>query len=165
MVADGNAPRPAAAGDRFTDEPPVPGDGLAAVALRAREVIAFASYYLSAQIDRLKLTAINVAMFAILGAIAAFVGMAVVLTAGVLLVVGVAGGVGELFRLLLGSHFAWLGDVVTALVILGGLFAGTIVVFKRVTKISRERLVAAYEQRKSQQRSDLGTDVGAESQR
>lgn len=165
MVADGNAPRPTTGGsrDRFA-EPAVAGpDGLASVGLRVREVIEFASYYLAAQLDRLKLTAINLAMFALLGAIAAFVGVAVVLTAGVLLVVGVAEAAGMLSAWLIGPRFYWLGDLITACVILGGLFLGTIIVFKKVTNSSRERLVAAYEQRKSQQRADLGTDVATES--
>ena len=164
MVADGNATRPAA--DRFNDdEPAAVLTGFASVGLRVREVIEFASYYLAAQADRLKLTAINLVMFALLGAIAAFVGAAVVLTAGVLLVVGVADALGVLSTALIGPRFYWLGDLVTALVILGVLFVGTIVVFKKVTKSSRERLVAAYEQRKSQQRTNLGTDVGVESRR
>jgi hypothetical protein len=162
MVADGNAPRPTSgnSGDRFSDPTLQQGDGVAAIGLRVREVVEFASYYLTAQLDRLRLTAINLAMFAVLGFIAAFVGAAVVLTAGVLLVVGMADGLGALF----GERY-WLGDLVTAIVILGTLCAGTIVVFKKVTKSSRERLVAAYEQRKSQQRADLGTDVEAESRR
>ena len=123
-----------------------------------REVIEFASYYLAAQADRLKLTAINIAMFVILGAIGAFVGTAIVLTAGVLLIVGIAGGLGALF----GGRL-WLGDLATAILVLGILFAGTIIVFKKVTGTTRGKLVSAYEQRKSQQRATLGTDVDVES--
>ena len=162
MVAEGNA---STSSDRFANGPESDPSGVDSVGLRVRELVEFGSYYLAAQVDRIRLTAINVAMFAILGAIAAFVGVAVVLTAGVLLTVGVAHGLGELSAVLMGPRFFWLGDLVTAIVILGALFGGTIIVFKKVTKSSRERLVAAYEQRKSQQRSDLGTDVEAESRR
>ncbi len=156
MVVDANSPRPG----RFEEETVAVPTGFEAISLRLREVIEFASYYASAQADRLKLTAINLAMFAILGAVAAFVGVAVVLTAGVLLVVGVAGGLGALF----GGRL-WLGDLVTAVVVLGALLAGTVVVFKMVTGSTRRKLVSAYEQRKSQQRTNLGTDVGVESRR
>jgi hypothetical protein len=161
MVAD----VPPSATGRYPDEPPAAMTGFQAVMLRLREVIEFGSYYLAAQADRLKLTAVNVAMFAVLAAVAAFIGTAVVLTAGVLLVVGVAGGLSELAAWLIGPHFRWLGDLVTSIVILGTVIAGTVIVFKKVTSSSRERLVAAYEQRKSQQRTHLGTDVGVESRR
>ena len=128
------------------------------VGLRVRELIAFASYYAAAQVDRVKLTAINIAMFVVLGAIAAFTGLTVVITASVLLVVGISQAIGAV----LGGRM-WAGYLITSVVVLGSLFVGTVVAFKIVTKSTRGKLVAAYEQRKHEQRSDLGTDVEQES--
>ena len=99
-------------------------------------------------------------MFVILGSVLAFVGVAVVLTAGVLLVTGIAGAVGALF----GGRL-WLGELITAVVVLGSLLAAVLVVFKTVLSKSRQKVVKTYEQRKSQQRSDLGTDVDEQSKR
>lgn len=159
MVADGSTippytrPSPSRFNQAETAPPP------ASVGLRIRELIEFGSYYLTAQVDRLKLTAINVAMFAILGLVVAFVGVAVVLTAGVLLVVGIADMLGALF-----GGRVWLGQLVTSVVILGAVLAGVFVVFKTVLTQSRKKVVASYEQRKSQQRADLGTDVREQAQ-
>jgi hypothetical protein len=158
MVAPASGTRGSDEPFNVDDEPPAATTGVSVIALRVRELIAFAAYYVAAQVDRFKLTAINIAMFVILGAVAAFVGVAVVLTAGVLLVVGVAGGLGELF-----GGRRWAGDLVTAVVILGVLLGGTVVAFKIVTKSTRGKLVAAYEQRKREQRSSFGTDVDEQS--
>ncbi len=155
MVAEGTSSSESKGG-RFDAESdgPTPGQTYASIGLRVRELVEFGSYYVTAQVDRLKLTAINLAMFAVVGAVLAFVGIAVVLTAGVLLVTGIAGMIGALC-----DHTPWLGQLITAVVILGGLITAVLVVFKAVLSKSRKKVVATYEQRKSQQRSDLGTDV------
>ena len=139
---------------------PSPPEAVATVGLRLRELIEFGSYYLTAQIDRLKLTAINVAMFAVLGAVVAFVGVAVVLTAGVLLVLGVAGALGALC----GGH-EWIGQLITAALILGTILIAVLVGFKAVLSSSKKKVVETYEQRKSRQRVDLGTDVEEQAKR
>ena len=143
-------------GGRFDPE----SERVASVGLRVRELIEFASYYLAAQADRLKLTAINVAMFAVLAAVVAFIGIAVVLTAGVVLVLGVAGALGALC----GGHL-WVGELITSAVILGAILVGVVVGFKAVLSMSRKKVVETYEQRKSRQRADLGTDVDEEAER
>lgn len=153
MVADGSRSTETPGG-RFASDPFGSGHSVASVGMRVRELVEFGSYYVTAQIDRAKLTAISIAMFVLVGLILAFVGVAVVLTAGVLLVTGIAGAIGALF-----NGRLWLGELITSVVILGGLVAGVLVVFKTVLTKSRKKVVAAYEQRKSQQRSDLGTDV------
>ncbi len=164
MVADGTASRRGVDEDaeREASEASSPPTGAAAVAVgqRVRELVEFGSYYVAAQTDRVKLVVINSAMFVVLGLIGACLGLVILATAAALFVVGIADAIGTLLW-----HQMWAGYLITSVVIIGGLIVGTIVVFKKVTKSSRERLVAAYEQRKSKQRSTLGTDVEEQSHR
>ena len=155
MVADAN--NRSGTSDRVTVDEPVP-TGAAAIGKRAREVAAFGGYYLSAQFDRIKLTAINIAMFAVLGVMALAIGLAVVFTAAVLLVVGVAQAIGSL----LGGHM-WAGNLITAVAILGVIAAAVVIGFKVVTKSTRGKVAATYEQRKREQRADFNTDVKQQS--
>ena len=128
------------------------------VSARVREVVAFANYYVAAQVDRFKLTAINIAMFAVLGLIALAIGLAVVFTAAVVLVIGVAGAIGAL----LGGRM-WAGELITSVVILGTIAAGVVVGFKLATKSTRGKLKASYDRRKQDQRASFGTDVDEQS--
>ena len=158
MVAESNRSQKRATSTGVDDLPPE--GSLGDLGLRVREIVAFASHYLAAQLDRIKLTAINIAMFVVLGLIGAIVGLAVVFTAAALLVTGVAGAISAL----LGGR-TWAGDLITAVLILGTLVIGTVVAFKVVAKRSRKGLVAAYDQRKHEQRETLGTDVDEQARR
>ena len=140
---------------------PDPSAGVAAVTLRIRELVAFANYYLAAQLDRAKLTAVNVGMFAVLGLFALAIGTAVVFTATVLLVVGLSNLLGTLlaFR----PWLFWVGYLIVPILILGGLTAGVVIGFKMATKSTRGKMKAAYDQRKREQRASFGTDVDEQS--
>ena len=121
---------------------------------RLAELQSYVSYYVAAQVDRAKVIARTAVIFGVLGAIGALVGAAVVITSAVLLVVGIAGGLGAVC----GGH-GWIGDLITAVLILGGLVAGVLLVSKKLTKTSRGKLVQTYEQRASKQRDSFGADV------
>lgn len=147
MVASGKSP----AGGRVTADEPAPA---ADIGSRIGELQSYVAYFVAAQVDRAKVIARNVIVFTILGVVGALVGAAVVVTAAVYLVAGVAGGLGALF-----GNRLWLGELVTALVILGTIVVGILLVAKRLTKTSRGKLVQSYEQRARSQRDKFGTDV------
>ena len=155
MVASGTTSRP---GGRLSDGEPHTSAGTPGVGARVREVVAFANYYAAAQIDRLKLTAINIAMFAVLGLIALAIGLAIVFTAAVVLVIGVAGAIGAM----LGGRM-WAGELITSVAILGTIAGGVVIGFKLATKSTRGKLKASYDQRKRDQRDSFGTDVDEQS--
>jgi hypothetical protein len=121
---------------------------------RFGEVREYAAYYVKARVDALKLSLRNLILMVALGIIGAFAGGALVVMAVVLLCIGIAHGLGELF----GGRL-WLGDLVTAILLLGAIGATVYIAVTRVTKTSKERVVKAYEQRKRQQRADHGVDV------
>ncbi len=124
-----------------------------------KEAQAFGAHYLAAQRDRAILVVRNVVVLGIVGIIAGIAGAGIVVTAAVLLVVGVAGGLGRLF-----GGIPWLGDLVTAIIIFAGLGIGAWLFVTKLTKTSKKQVVSSYEQRKSQQRSQFGTDVHDQAQ-
>ncbi len=121
---------------------------------RLREVRDYASLYIQARIDKIKVSLRNLAVLTVLGIIGLLAGGAIVVTAAVLLCSGIAEGLTVLF-----GNRMWLGDLVTAILIFGAIGGGVYMAMARLTKTSKERTVNAYEQRKRQQCADHGTDV------
>jgi hypothetical protein len=150
-------PRPA--------EPPDNGDFTPADALRdafARfaELKEFVAYYISARVDSIKLSVRNIGIYAALGIMAMFGGAAVVVTAIVLLLVGIAGAFAAVF-----PNHPWLGDIITAVIFLGVLAGGVIIGVRWLTGSFRNRTINKYESRQSRQRQQFGTNVRAEAER
>ena len=137
-----------------TEPDPTPASAFSEVAERLGEVRDYAAYYVKARVDRIKVVARNVAVMAALGVVALVAAGALVVTAVVLLCQGIALGLANLF----GGRL-WLGDLVTAILLLGAIGAGAYIGISRLTKTSKERMVRAYEQRKREQRVEHGTDV------
>jgi hypothetical protein len=124
-------------------------DGLA----RLAELREYAAYFISAQLDQVKAAGIKIVLYAVAGVLGLVMGAAFVGTAAVLLLLGIAHGLGELF------HHAWIGEVVVAGVILAGLAGGLIFALKWLPSITRKQLVSKYEARQRKQRSEFGRDV------
>jgi len=114
----------------------------------------YVSYFVSAKVDAVKVTARNIGIYAALGVVGLFAGCAVVITAAVLLMTGLAHGLGALL-----GHRPWAGELIVGAVVLGGLAAGIVFVLKKVTNTSRDALVRKYENRQREQRSKFGHDV------
>ena len=137
-----------------------PAEAFADVKTRVAELTEYAGYFLSAKVDGIKLAIRNAGVYAALGAVGLFAGGALVATAVVLLLRGIAGGLGTLF----GGRL-WLGELVTAVVFLALIGGGAVFALRRMTAASRERTVKKYESRKQQQRARYGTDVGQRAER
>lgn len=132
-----------------------PADAFKDIGTRLGEVKEYASYLIATKLDGIKATIRNIAIFAVLGIIGLIVGGAVLVTAGVLLVTGLA----QAISALLGDS-GWAGKLIVSLLILGGLAAGVIFGLKSLTRTFKSQLVAKYEERQRQQRSNFGHDVG-----
>ena len=118
------------------------------------ELKEYAGYYISAKADGIKQTVRNVGLYAALGVVGAIVGGAIVATAAGLLVVGLAHALGTLF----GGRY-WLGDLVTGVLILGGVAGGAYFMMNKLTGTWRSQTLKKYEQRKQDQRERYGHDV------
>ena len=118
------------------------------------ELKEFAAYYVAAKLDSFKVTFRNLGVYAALGIVGLIAGSAIITTAAVLLLVGLAWGLGDL----LWDQY-WLGAVLVGLLVLGGIAAGIIIGMKKLTNSSRKRTVEKYENRQRDQRSNFGQDV------
>jgi len=132
-----------------------PADAFKDIGARLGEVKEYASYLIATKLDGIKATIRNIAIFAVLGIVGLIVGGAVLVTAGVLLITGLA----QAISALLGDS-GWAGKLIVSLLILGGLAAGVIFGLKSLTRTFKSQLVAKYEERQRQQRSNFGHDVG-----
>jgi hypothetical protein len=120
------------------------------------ELKEYAGYYVSAKVDGIKRTVRNIGLYAALGVVGAIVGGAVVATAAGLLVVGLAHALGALF----GGRY-WLGDLVTGILILGGVAGGAYYMMNKLTGTWRSQTLKKYEQRKQNERERFGHDVSS----
>jgi hypothetical protein len=131
-----------------------PGEALRGGLSQLGEVREYLTYYLAAKADGVKVSLRNLAVYAVLGILGMAVGVAVLATTGVLLLVGIAQGLGRLF-----GGREWLGDIVVAVVILGTVAGGAFFGLRWLTNTSRKKLVSKYEDRQRKQRYEYGHDI------
>jgi hypothetical protein len=114
----------------------------------------YLAHYVAARKDALTAAARRAVLWAVIGIAAALVGMTILVTAVVLLVMGIMDGLTVVF----GGRL-WAGELVTAvgLLTLVGL-GGWIGISKWITN-SRRRTMEHYERRRSQERAVHGLDV------
>jgi hypothetical protein len=161
MVSDANPPtgeRGEFAGYGADREAPpaeaAPAEAWRDAFARFGETRAYVAHYIQARIDGLKLSLRKMLMLAAVGVIGAIAGGALVVTAVVLLCVGIAQGLSTLF-----GGRPWLGNLVTAVLLLGVVAGVVWIGLSRMTKSSKERVVDAYERRKRREREDYGIDA------
>jgi hypothetical protein len=133
-----------------------PATGLSDAAARFAELKEYASYFVAAKLDGLKLTLRNVVIYAVLGVVGAIVGVGVLVTASVYLLSGLAGAIGEIFP---EPYEGWAGRLIVSMLVLGGTFGGVFFLMKRLTGSSRKRTIEKYENRKRDERAVHGHDV------
>ncbi|MDB5297472.1 MAG: hypothetical protein JWO31_3455 [Phycisphaerales bacterium] len=121
---------------------------------RVGEIREYVGYYAATKTDAIKQQAIWVGVYAVLGVVAAVVGLAALVTTGVLLMTGIAGALGALF-----GGRPWLGQLVTAVLVLALIGVGAVVGMKVLAGTFRKSLRAKYDQRHEDQRARFGADV------
>jgi hypothetical protein len=139
----------------------IPADPQAAPADALREAIGqfselrdYVAFYVRTRIDRLKLSLRDLLFFAAISLTALLLGAALCVTAVVIFCRGIAEGLTELF-----GGRAWLGDLVTGLLLLGLIIGGGAIALKKFAGTSKNRTVREYDRLKDRQRAAHGTDV------
>jgi hypothetical protein len=133
-----------------------PTDAFKDAAAKLGEVKEYAGVLVAAKLDAIKLTLRNVAVYAALGIVGGLVGIGVLITAGVLLMTGLAGLIGEIFP---EKWEDWGGPLVLGLLVVGGAAVGVVLAIKSITGSSRKRTIEKYENRKRDERFAYGHDV------
>jgi hypothetical protein len=121
---------------------------------RLEELKEYASYYVSAKLDAMKLSVTRAVLIAAMGVVGLLAGTTLVVTAVVLACMGLAGALSALF-----GHRPWLGNLVTGVILLMAVGAVAFFGIRRMTGASRERTLKKYAARKQQQRAKFGEDV------
>lgn len=124
-----------------------------AVSAHLRELIGYASYWLAAKIDSIKLSVRNAAVYAALGVIGLLGAVALIVTAVVLLLLGFARLLDRL------TNTSWAGDLIVSVVVLGGLAGGIYIGLNKFLGTSRKKTELKYEAKRIQQRAEHGRDV------
>jgi len=139
--------------DTVTDDQ-APPEALKDIGTRISELGEYVSYFLAAKVDGIKLTLRNVGIMAGLGVIGLIAAGGFIVTLMVLLLRGIAYGLGDLLW-----DKWWLGELLTAVLFLTAIGVGVMMMMKKLTKSSRERTAKKYAARQQEQRSKFGTDV------
>jgi hypothetical protein len=139
--------------DTVTDDQ-APPEAIKDIGTRISELGEYVNYYIGAKVDGIKLSLRNVGIMAGLGVIGAMAAGGFIVTLMVLLLRGIAYGLGDLLW-----DKWWLGELITAVLFLGALGVGVMIAMKKLTKSSRERTAKKYAARQQQERIKFGTDV------
>ena len=130
-------------------------DAFASVRRQLRQVQEFINFYLLVQADRLKLAVRKLIIAVAAGILLLIAGAAFLVTAAVQVCIGIA----HLLTIAFGGR-AWLGDLVTGVVIWIVVAGGTYLGISSIIKKSRKATMEKYEQLRQQQRTQFGRDVG-----
>jgi hypothetical protein len=131
-----------------------PEEALAALRRRLEEFLDYASYYLAARIDAVKVVVRHTLLLAAAGIVGLFAVLALIITAVVLVCIGIADALGSV----LGNH-RWAGDLITGGVILGALALAVLFGMKIIDRASLRATTARYEKLRQKQRQRHGRDV------
>jgi hypothetical protein len=130
------------------------GDAFRVILDRLAELRAHGNYYVSARVDQLKLTGRQIVHFAAFSLIWSIFVAGAAVTAFVLVLQGIAGGLAVLC-----GHTPWLGDLLCGVLVLGMLFIGLWFFVKGSVKMSRQATMEKYEREQIRQRSEFGRDA------
>jgi hypothetical protein len=117
------------------------------------EARSYFNHYIQAKLDGAKATARLMVLYAFLSVFGIIVALSATVTATVLLVMGVAGG---LARLLGGAERAWLANLLVGAVFIAGVGIGMSVAYPLILGRLRRRTVRKYDAIQRRQQMDFG---------
>lgn len=119
-----------------------------------REFSEYASYYFAARSDLVKAKVRKIALLIVAGIVAAVAGATMLIVALVLVLVGIAGGLGELM-----GNRPWAGSLATGAVVAAVVFGSLRLLLPQWLANSRRQVKDKYDRRRQSQRTRFGHDV------
>jgi hypothetical protein len=117
------------------------------------ELKEFASHYIGAKIDGIKLSIFKIGVYTALGVVGLLVGCATVFTAVTLILIGLASGLAHLFG---DPPRYWLGSLVVGVAVISMIGIAAFLVLRRITARHRKVTMEKYERRQQWQHSYFG---------
>lgn len=139
--------------DSHNGHAPTPQNAIREGLAHLAEIREYLSFLVGVKIDSIKTFGRDILIYAVAGVLCLAAGAALVGTAAVLLLLGCAHGLGEAF------HHVWIGEIIVAAIVLGGIAIGLLAGLKLLPRIMHKQLVAKYEARRRKQRSEFGRDI------
>lgn len=136
--------------DENETRPPAGSRDAAALVAELREYLA---HFISAKFDAIKASAKNVAIYALLGLVGLIAAATILITATVLLLIGMADGIGAIF------DRPFVGKLIVGALVLGAIFGGGLFFLKRRSAAAHRQTVAKYEAMQQRERTQFGRDV------
>lgn len=118
------------------------------------EFLEYAAYYLSARADLVKAKVRKVVLWTMAGLIAAVAGATALVVAVAMLLIGIAGGLGELM-----GNRPWAGYLVTGAALAAVVFGTLRLLLPQWLVQSRKQTKEKYDRRRQSQRTRFGHDV------
>ncbi len=140
--------------DEASETPEAPAEAFKEAMEHVSELKEYASHYVSAKVDKIRLSVRNLVLYAVLGVLGLLIGAAVLVMAVVQLLSGLAGVIAAG----LGGRM-WAGNLIVGGVLLLGVALAAWLGVRSVFKSSRKRTVDRYERRLQRQRVDYGADA------
>jgi hypothetical protein len=150
-----NPQNPETGSQRVNGDDESPMDALRSAAQHLGEAKEYASNFIAAKVDATKLSIRRLVLMLALGVVAGLCGAAMLITAAVLLVNGIATGVGHIFS----PDKVWLGQIIVGSLFVVGVNVLVFVMIRKMIGASRDATVKKYEARHRLQRSRFGRDV------
>jgi membrane protein implicated in regulation of membrane protease activity len=118
------------------------------------ELRAYVMHFVSATADGIKLSVRQAMVWVVLGVLGVIAASSAIVTAIVLLLTGLAGGLAVAF-----DSALWLGQVVVGFLLLVLIVVGTLIGLRLQQRKSRQKKVQQYAERQLQQRATFGHNV------
>ena len=131
---------------------PSPAEAFREALRHFAEIREYAGYYIAARIDALRLGIRNVIILAALAVLGLIAAAAVIVTAVVLALEGIAGALAVVMP-------PWAANLIIGVAFLLVLALSILIVLSRLSKSSRLQTVNRYESRKQSQQTQFGHDV------
>ena len=154
--ANRSSPHPSANDTRSGPVLPAshPGEAIREAMTQLAKLREFAAYYVTTRLDAIRLAVRHLGIVAGMMVVVGVGALAVIVTAVVLMMRGIAGGLAELF-----PRYPWLGDLIAGVVFLLIPIPAIMIGMRAITRTFKTLTVQKYEARQRQQRQHFGSDV------
>jgi hypothetical protein len=137
-----------------TERGPTVADSLRDSGRSLAELMQYLGHLISAKLDQLKLSVRTLVLYAILGILGIVVAATVLAVSIVLLLTGIAHGLGVAL-----NGREWLGDLIVGIAVVAAIGLTATFFLSKFKTASRLRTERKYEDRRQQQREQFGHDV------